>query len=133
MGGVLICYNLYMIISKNKNDGEAAVREAIAAMPEQDRLIGERLHEIIMTTAPDLVPRTWYGMPAYTIKTKDKGDKILCFFRSRQKFGERFMTLGFNDTAKLDEGSLWPITYALTELTDDNAKKVAELIKLAVG
>ena len=107
---------------------EAAVVAAIAAMPEADRKIGERLHKIIKTNAPDLFARTWYGMPAYT-----DGNKIYCFFRSRQKFGERFMTLGFNDIAKLDEGNMWPIYYALTELTPIEEAKVAKLVKKAVN
>lgn len=116
-----------------KLEGEAEVHRAIAAMPEPDRAIGTRLHAIITSTAPDLVPRTWYGMPGYTIKTESHGDKIVCFFRSRQKFGERFMTVGFNDVAKLDEGSMWPIYYALTELTDTEEKKITALVKKAVS
>jgi len=124
---------MYMSVSKGSEDGRAAVQKAIADMPEADRKIGERLHEIIMKAAPQLLPRTWYGMPAYTLKTKDKGDKILCFFRSRQKFGERFMTLGFNDSAHLDEGHLWPITWAITELTDGDALKIGELVRKAVS
>jgi uncharacterized protein YdhG (YjbR/CyaY superfamily) len=111
-----------------KTDDEAAVLEAIAAMPEPDRAIGEKLHSIIKTNAPDLMPRTWYGMPAYT-----NGNKIICFFRSRQKFGERYMTLGFNDAAKLDEGTLWPIVYALTELTAAEEARIATLVKKAVS
>src|SRR5476649_2648459 len=90
-----------------QNDNEAAVLEAIAAMSELDRAIGKRLHAIIKTSAPALLPRTWYGMPAYT-----NGNKIVCFFRSSQKFGERYLTLGFNDSAKLDQGAMWPIYYA---------------------
>ena len=116
-----------------KSEGKAEVLKAIAAMPEPDRAMGQRLHTIILSSAPDLVPRTWYGMPAYTIKTENKGDKILCFFRSRQKFGERFMTFGFNDVAKLDEGKMWPISFALTELTDTEAERIAALVKKAVG
>jgi uncharacterized protein YdhG (YjbR/CyaY superfamily) len=111
-----------------KNDDEVAVLQAIAAMPKEDRTIGEKLHTIITTNAPDLLPRTWYGMPAYS-----NGNKIICFFRSRQKFGERYMTLGFNDAAKLDTGTLWPIVYALTELTGDNEAKIAALVKQAVS
>lgn len=107
---------------------EAAVQEAIAAMPDDDRRIGERLHGIITANAPHLMARTWYGMPAYS-----DGSKIVCFFRSRKKFGERFMTLGFNDVAKLDDGTMWPIYYALTELGPDEETKVAALIKKAVG
>jgi len=111
-----------------KADDETAVLEAIAAMPKPDRAMGERLHAIISSNAPDLLPRTWYGMPAYT-----NGSKIICYFRSRQKFGERYMTLGFNDAAKLDEGTLWPIVYALTELTATEEVKITALVKKAVS
>jgi uncharacterized protein YdhG (YjbR/CyaY superfamily) len=97
-------------------------------MPEADRIIGEKIHTIIITNAPELMPRTWYGMPAYS-----NGNKIVCFFRSKQKFGERYMTLGFNDAAKLDEGSIWPITYAVTELSANEEAKVSALIKKAVN
>lgn len=114
--------------SANKNDGEAAVLEAIAALPERDRSIGERLHKLIKASAPNLLPRTWYGMPAYT-----NGDKIVCFFRSRQKFGERYMTLGFNDVAKLDHGNMWPISFALKDLTTPEETEIAALIKKAVS
>jgi uncharacterized protein YdhG (YjbR/CyaY superfamily) len=114
--------------TSTKADGEADVLTAIAAMSDNDRAMGERLHKIITTTAPDLVPRTWYGMPAYT-----KEGKIICFFRDRQKFKERYMTLGFNDVAQLDDGTLWPISYALTELTDGEETRIAEIIKKAVG
>ena len=91
-----------------KADGGADVLAAIAAMGEHDRAIGERLHAIITATAPALVPRTWYGMPAYA-----KDGKVICFFRSAEKFKERYMTLGFNDGANLDEGPMWPIVFAL--------------------
>lgn len=111
-----------------QKDDETAVLEAIAAMPEQDRVMGERLHAIIKASAPTLLSRTWYGMPAYT-----DGNKIVCFFRSRQKFGERYMTLGFNDTAKLDQGAMWPIYFALTGLTATEEAKIAVLIKKAVS
>jgi hypothetical protein len=116
-----------------KSEGEAEVLKAIAAMPEPDRTMGKRLHAIITSSAPDLVPRTWYGMPAYTIKTESHGDKIVCFFRTRQKFGERFMTFGFNDVAKLDEGNMWPIYFALTKLTDVEEERIVALVKKAVG
>jgi hypothetical protein len=113
---------------RKKNDDLAAVIDAIAAMPEPDNSIGKKLHTIITTNAPDLLPRTWYGMPAYS-----NGNKIVCFFRSTKKFGERYMTLGFNDAAKLDEGVMWPIVYALTELNSAEEAKVAALIKKAVS
>jgi uncharacterized protein YdhG (YjbR/CyaY superfamily) len=111
-----------------KADDEIAVLEAIAVMPKQDRIMGERLHAIIKASAPALMPRTWYGMPAYT-----NGNKIVCFFRSRQKFGERYMTLGFNDAANLDEGTMWPISFALTELTDNEEAKITALLKKAIS
>jgi hypothetical protein len=111
-----------------KNDGEAAVLEAIAAMPEPDRAMAGQLHALIKESAPSLVSRTWYGMPAYT-----HNNKLVCFFRSRQKFGERYMTLGFNDTANLDEGAMWPIYYALKELTAAEEARIAALVKKAVS
>lgn len=116
-----------------KAEGEADVLKVIAAMSEPDRTMGERLHAIITSSTPDLIPRIWYGMPAYTVKTESHGDKIVCFFRSRQKFGERFMTLGFNDIAKLDEGNMWPIYFALTKLTDVEEKRIIALVKKAVS
>lgn len=112
---------------KKAEDLEAVVA-AIANMPDHDRVIGERLHQIIMENAPSLVPRTWYGMPAYS-----NGKKIVCFFRDTKKFGERFMTLGFNDVAKLDEGTMWPIYYALTDLTPENEAQIAKIIKKSVN
>lgn len=114
--------------STKKDEDEAAVLKAIADMPAADRTIGERLHQIIMSNAPDLMPRTWYGMPAYS-----NGNKIICYFRSRQKFGERFMTFGFNDSAKLDDGDMWPIVYAIMELKPAEEAKIAELVKKAVS
>src|SRR5437016_2424358 len=117
-----------MVRLAKKNDGEAEVLQAINAMPEPDRAIGKRLHAVITSSAPALLPRTWYGMQAYS-----NGNKIICFFRSKQKFGERFMTLGFNDVAKLDEGNMWPIYFALTELTPAEEAKIAALVKKAVN
>ena len=111
-----------------KDEGEAEVLAAIAAMPEPDRAMGERLHAIIKASGPDLLPRTWYGMPAYS-----NGNKIVCFFRDKKKFGERYMTLGFNDTANLDAGGLWPVQFALKELTPDEEAMVAALVKKAVS
>ena len=112
----------------DKADGESAVLAAIAAMPEPYRAMGERLHAIIRTGAPVLAPKVWYGMPAYA-----KDGKVLCFFRSPDKFKERYMTLGFNDNAKLDEGNLWPIAFALTELTANEEAKIGALVKKAVS
>jgi len=111
-----------------KVDGESAVVAAIAKMPTDYRAMGERLHELITDSAPDLAPRTWYGMPAYA-----KDGKVVCFFRGGDKFKERYMTLGFNDAATLDEGNLWPIAYALTKLTSAEEKQIGALVKKAVS
>jgi uncharacterized protein YdhG (YjbR/CyaY superfamily) len=112
---------------KDKTDGESAVRAAIAAMSPKDRAIAKRLHEVIKATAPDLSPKTWYGMPAYA-----KDGKVVCFFRNAGKFKERYAMFGFNDGAKLDEGSMWPIAFALTELTAADEAKIGALVKKAV-
>ena len=111
-----------------KADDEAAVLAAIAAMPEPDRVMGERLHAIIKASAPVLSPKLWYGMPAYA-----KDGKVVCFFRSAQKFNERYMTFGFNDEANLDEGHLWPIAFALKELTAADEARIGALAKKAVS
>jgi uncharacterized protein YdhG (YjbR/CyaY superfamily) len=111
-----------------KTDGESAVLDAIAAMPAPYRAMGKRLHEIVTDSAPALSPRTWYGMPAYA-----KEGKVVCFFRGADKFKERYMTLGFNDVANLDEGTMWPIAYALTELTAADQARIGALVKQAVS
>ena len=113
---------------KDKTDGESAVRAAITAMSPQDRAIAERLHEVVTATAPDLSPKTWYGMPAYA-----KDGKVVCFFRNAGKFKERYAMFGFNDTANLDEGSMWPVAFALTKLTAADEAKIRALVKKAVG
>jgi len=113
---------------KGKADGESAVLAAIAAMTEPDRAMGARLHAIITASAPALAPKTWYGMPAYA-----KDGKVVCFFRGGDKFKERYLTLGFNDVANLDEGALWPIAFALTELTAAEEARIAALVKKAVS
>lgn len=110
-------------------DGEAALLEKIAAMPEPYRAMGERLHAIIKAGAPVLSPKVWYGMPAYA----DKDGTCVLFFRSGQMFKERYMTLGFNNKAKLDDGAMWPIAFALTELTAAEEAKIAALVKKAVS
>jgi hypothetical protein len=110
-----------------KADGEAAVLAKIKEMSGSDRKMAERLHQLITTTAPDLVPRTYYGMPAYA-----KDDAVLCFFKAAAKFNTRYATLGFSDKAKLDVGSMWPTDYALTELTAADEKKIVALVKKAV-
>ena len=111
-----------------KVDDEAAVLAAIAAMPKADRSMGGRLHAIIKANASELTPKTWYGMPAYA-----KDGKVVCFFRSAEKFKERYMTFGFNDTANLDEGAMWPISFALKELTATEETKIVALLKKAVS
>ena len=111
-----------------KADEEGAVLEKIAEMPEPDRVLAERLHEIIKASAPDLSPKLWYGMPAYA-----KDGKVLCFFQPAQKFKSRYATLGFDDTANLDEGTMWPTAFALTELTADDEAKIGTLVKKAVS
>ena len=111
-----------------KADGESAVLAAIAAMPEPYRAMGERLHAIIKANAPALSPRLWYGMPAYA-----KDGKIVCFFRGADKFKERYMTLGFNDGASLDEGHLWPTAFALTRLTAAEEARIRALVARAAG
>ncbi|HEX2288068.1 MAG TPA: DUF1801 domain-containing protein [Gaiellaceae bacterium] len=100
----------------------------IAEMPEPDRSMAERLHEVVKASAPDLSPRTWYGMPAYA-----KDGKVLCFFRPAEKFKDRYATFGFNDAANLDEGHMWPTAFALTELTAAEEKKIGALVKKAVS
>jgi uncharacterized protein YdhG (YjbR/CyaY superfamily) len=113
---------------KDKTDGETAVRAAIAEMSPPDRAIAERLHELITTAAPELTPKTWYGMPAYA-----KEGKVVCFFRNAGKFKERYAMFGFNDSAALDEGSMWPVAFALKKLTAVDETKIRALVKKAVG
>src|SRR5882724_4991561 len=112
----------------DKTDGESAVLAKIAEMPGPDRALGERLHAIIKASAPALSPRLWYGMPAYA-----KDGKVVCFFQSAQKFNTRYATLGFSDTANLDEGALWPVAFALKELTATEEARISALVKKAVS
>jgi hypothetical protein len=109
-------------------DGESDALAKIAEMPEPDRALGERLHAIIKASAPALLPRTWYGMPAYA-----KDGKIVCFFQPAQKFKSRYATLGFNDAANLDEGAMWPVAYALTELTAADEARIGALVQKAAS
>ena len=111
-----------------KADGESDVLAKIAEMPEPDRAIAERLHAIIKASAPALSPRTWYGMPAYA-----KDGKVVCFFTPAAKFKERYATFGFNATANLDEGNMWPTSFALTELTAAEEARIGALVKKAVS
>jgi hypothetical protein len=112
----------------DKADGESAVLAKIAEMPEPDRAMGERLHAVIKASAPALSPRLWYGMPAYA-----KGGKVVCFFQSAQKFKTRYATFGFSDAANLDKGALWPVAFALKELTAAEEAKIGALVKKAVS
>ena len=111
-----------------KVDGEAEVRAAIAAMAPADRAIAQRFHALMRTHAPALTPRTWYGMPAYS-----KGDQVLCWIQNAGKFKVRYSSVGFSDEAHLDDGHMWPIAYALTELTDVEEAKIVALVKRALG
>jgi uncharacterized protein YdhG (YjbR/CyaY superfamily) len=110
-------------------DDESAVLAKIAEMPEPDRAMAERLHEIVKASAPDLSPRTWYGMPAYA----NKDGKVVCYFTPASKFNSRYATFGFNDDANLDEGSMWPTSFALTKLTAADEKKIGALVKKAAS
>jgi uncharacterized protein YdhG (YjbR/CyaY superfamily) len=114
--------------ARTKAEDEAAVVEKIAEMPESDRTMAERLHEIITTSAPSLSPKTWYGMPAYA-----KDDKVVCFFKSADKFKSRYATFGFEEAANLDEGAMWPTSFALTKLTAADEKKIGALVKKAAS
>ncbi len=112
----------------DKADGESAVLAKIAQMPEPDRAMGKRLHAIIRASAPVLSPRLWYGMPAYA-----KDGKVVCFFQSAQKFKTRYATFGFSDAANLDEGAMWPVAFALKELTATEEARISALVKKAVS
>lgn len=114
--------------NKNKAEGESDVLAKIAEMPEPERTMAKRLHAIITASAPALSPKTWYGMPAYA-----KDGKVVCFFQSAQKFNTRYATFGFSDEANLDEGALWPTTFALKELTAAEEARIAALVKKAVS
>ena len=111
-----------------REEGEKTLLAAIAKMPQPDRAMGKRLHELVTASAPDLAPKTWYGMPAYA-----KDDKVVCFFQSADKFKARYATFGFNDSANLDQGDMWPTYFALKELTPAVEAKIARLMKKAVS
>ncbi len=114
---------------KAAEEGEEAIVAALKKMAPADRAIGKRVHEIVKKAAPDLTPKTWYGMPAYA----NKEGKVVCFFRDAGKFKERYSQFGFNESANLDDGSMWPIAYALPKLTKADEAKIAKLIKQAVS
>jgi uncharacterized protein YdhG (YjbR/CyaY superfamily) len=112
-----------------KGGGEEAVLAKIAEMPGPDRVIAQRIHEIVRASAPALFPKTWYGMPAYA----NEDGKVVCFFTAADKFKSRYATFGFEEAAMLDEGAMWPTSFAVTELTDAVEKKIAALVKKAVS
>jgi uncharacterized protein YdhG (YjbR/CyaY superfamily) len=113
---------------RGKADGESDLLAKIAEMPEPDRTMAERIHAIVTASAPELAPKTWYGMPAYA-----KGGKVICFFQPAAKFKARYATFGFNDDARLDDGNMWPTSFALTALTAADEERIGELVKRAVG
>ena len=113
---------------KSKADGESDVLAKIAEMPKADRAMATRIHKIVKASAPDLTPRTWYGMPAYA-----KDGKVVCFFQSAAKFKSRYATFGFNDSANLDKGAMWPTSFALKELTAAEEKRIGALVKKAAS
>jgi len=115
-------------MNRDRAAGESAALAAIAAMKEPDRAMAERLHAIVTASGPELWPKTWYGMPAYA-----KDGKVVCYFREGAKFKDRYATFGFNDTANLDEGAMWPTAFALTELTADDEARIVALVKKAVS
>jgi uncharacterized protein YdhG (YjbR/CyaY superfamily) len=115
--------------ARSRADGESDLLAKVAEMPKADRVMAERIHAIVTASAPDLAPKTWYGMPAYA----DKDGKVVCFFRGADKFKERYAMFGFNDVANLDKGAMWPVAFALTELTAADEAKLAALVKKAVS
>ena len=115
-------------MNKDRAEGEKALFEKIAEMEAEDRAMAEKLHDIISASAPELFPKTWYGMPAYA-----KNGKVVCFFQSAQKFNSRYSTLGFSDSANLDEGAMWPTSFALKKLTKAEEKSIAALVKKAIS
>jgi uncharacterized protein YdhG (YjbR/CyaY superfamily) len=114
--------------ASGKVDGESEVLAKIAEMQESDRAMAERIHAVVKATAPELAPRTWYGMPAYA-----KDGKVVCFFQSGEKFKSRYATFGFSDKANLDDGAMWPNAFALTKLTADVEARIAALVRQAVS
>jgi uncharacterized protein YdhG (YjbR/CyaY superfamily) len=110
-------------------EGESAILDALSEMSPKDRALGRRIHSIVKKTAPQLTPKTWYGMPAYA----NKDGKVVCFFRDAGKFKERYAMLGFNDSAGLDDGTMWPVAYALTKLTKADEARITKLVKQAVS
>ena len=116
-------------MTKNRGEGERAALAVIAALPEPDRSMGQRIHEIIKDCAPELAPKTWYGMPAYA----NADGKVVCYFTPASKFKSRYATFGFNDDANLDEGAMWPTSFALTKLTPAAEERISALVKKAAS
>lgn len=116
-------------LRKDRAAGEKALLDAVAAMPAADRTLGEKLHAIVTKNAPGLMPKTWYGMPAWA----NRDGKVVCYFQAADKFKSRYATFGFNDDAKLDEGSMWATSWAVTKLTKADEKRIAELVRRAVA
>ena len=114
--------------NKKREDGENDLLAAIADMPDSDRIMAEQIHAIVKEVAPDLMPKTWYGMPAYA-----RDNKVVCFFQAADKFKARYATFGFNDDANLDDGAMWPTSFALKEITAAEKARIAELVARAVG
>jgi uncharacterized protein YdhG (YjbR/CyaY superfamily) len=114
---------------KATEDGETAIAQALKKMNPDDRALGERINTLVRETAPDLIPKTWYGMPAYA----NKDGKVICYFKNAGKFKMRYSEFGFNDAAKLDDGAMWPIVYAITKLTSSDEARIVELVKQAVS
>jgi uncharacterized protein YdhG (YjbR/CyaY superfamily) len=115
-------------LSKNRDEGEKAVQAAIAEMPEPDRSMAQRLHEMISAAAPELMPKTWYGMPSYA----NQEGKVICFFQAASKFSARYATFGFQPDASLDDGNMWPTSFALMKLTPSEEEKIKALVKKSV-
>ena len=115
-------------ISKKRADGEIALRDALDAMTRSDRAIAERIHELVTQTAPELWPKTWYGMPAYALD-----GTVICFFQAAGKFETRYATFGFNDAAHLDDGAMWATSFAIVQLTETEEQRIVELVQKAVG
>ena len=115
--------------SAGRADDEAALRESIARMPDDDREKAERIHQLVTAAAPQLSPKTWYGMPAYA----DEDGKVICYFRNASKFKTRYATFGFSDRAKIDDGSMWPTDYAIMKLTKADERRITELVRRAVS
>lgn len=115
--------------ANKREQGEKVLLAAVAEMPKADKVLAEKIHEIVTKTAPDLFPKTWYGMPAYA----NKDGKVICFFQGASKFEARYASFGFNDQAMLDDGNMWPVSFALRKITSVEEKKITEMVKKSIG